>query len=233
MFSDKLTFDIITAMKLAEEVKKRFNEKYKMEHTPWSWSDVPKQLEGFVKRTKKEFKKPNLLDLGCGDGWLSIWFAKQDFKVEGIDSSEVAIKGARIKAKKEDLKISFKIGDALDFPYPDKSFDIVFDRGLFHHQPKTEWNRYIGGVKRVLRDKGYFYLVVFSDKAPFPKRGKGKMWHKEKDDTGYWSYDHFFNHGLIEEIFGKHFKIVDEDEDKKPQPGGSMVRYFTLRKKTN
>lgn len=220
-------------MKLAEEVKKRFNEKYRAKHTPWSWSGVPQQLEVFVKRVRREYRKPKLLDLGCGDGWLSIWFAKQDFAVEGIDSSEIAIKEARAKSKKENLKVSFKVGDALDFPYLDNSFDIVFDRGLFHHQPKTEWNRYISGVKRVLKDKGYFYLVVFSDKADFPKREKGKMWHKEKDDTGYWTYNHYFNRKLIEETFGKHFEIVDEDEDKKPQPGGSMVRYFTFKKKSS
>ena len=220
-------------MKLAEEVKKRFNEKYKMEHTPWSWSDAPQQLKGFVRKTKKEFDKPKLLDLGCGNGWLSVYFAKQGFEVAGIDSSEVAIKEAKEKARKERLSISFKVGDALDFPYPAKSFDVVFDRGLFHHQPKTEWKRYIDGVKRILRDNGYFYLIVFSDKSNFPKKKKGRLWNREKDDTGYWSYDHFFNRGIIEEIFGKRFGIVDEDEDKKPQPGGSMVRYFTLKKKSS
>lgn len=218
-------------MKITEEVINRFNEKYKLGQTPWSLGSISTHTLKFIKSVKKELSKPKLLDLGCGDGWLSLYFSKQGFSVEGIDSSDVAIRKARKESKKANLHITFKIGNALNFPYLDDSFNVVFDRGLFHHLPKSEWNNYSTGVNNILKKQGYFYLIVFSDRSDFPKREKGKMWHKEKDNTGYWTYNHYFNPKLIDNIFGQHFEIIDQDEDKKPQPGGSIVRYFTFKKK--
>jgi ubiquinone/menaquinone biosynthesis C-methylase UbiE len=202
-----------------------------MKSTPWSWSEVEEPIKRFSEMVLEVNKQPKLLDLGCGNGWLSIWFAQQGFDVRGIDSSRTAIKEAKEKDKKESLTIRFKVGDALKFPYKDKAFDVVFDRGMFHHQPKTEWKRYVDGVRRVLKKGGYLHLIVFSDKSNTPKRKKNRFWYKEKDKTGYWTYNHYFNREIIKKIFGRHFEIIDEDEDKRPQQGGSMVRYFTLRKK--
>jgi ubiquinone/menaquinone biosynthesis C-methylase UbiE len=218
-------------MNISEEVKRRFEEKYKMKSTPWSWGKVERPIKRFLKIILKEYKNPKLLDLGCGNGWLSIWFAEQGFEVQGIDSSQTAIKEAREKAKKAKLSILFKVGDALKFPYKDELFDAVFDRGMFHHQPKTEWKGYVSGIRRVLNKDGYLYLIVFSDKSNSRKRKSDRMWHKEKDETGYWTYNHYFNREVIKSTFGKYFEIVDEEEGERPQPSGSMVRYFTLKKK--
>lgn len=216
---------------LAEQVKKRFEQKYKEKDTPWTWGDIPYQVKKFAAETRNKLNGPRMLDLGCGDGWISIYFAKQGFKIEGIDSSKTAINKARQEAKKQKLgDVKFIHGDALDFPFPQQYFDIVFDRGFFHHLPQTEWRKYIRGVKKVLRADGYFYLIVFSDKSNIPKRKKDKLWVKEKDSTGYWTYNHYFNFGLIEKIFGRDFKIISVDEDKKPQPGGAMTLYLTSRR---
>lgn len=215
-------------MKLSEEVKIRFNEKFRIGSTPWVREDVEVFVKKFVRILKKMTDSPNLLDIGCGNGWVSIYLAKQGIIVEGIDSSSIAIKEARIKAKKEKLSnVHFKVGDALDFPYPQKSFDAVFDRGLFHHQPKIEWRRYLNGLNCVLKDGGLFYLAVFSDKSEkeyYSLKKSGKLWHRRKSKTtGYWTYDHYFNQRLVKDIFQNHFKIIECKEEKSPAQKGSRL----------
>lgn len=218
-------------MKVAEEVKERFERKYRLGHTPWKLSGVTEEIKKFVSLVKGKFGEVRLLDIGCGDGWLSVYFSKQGFKVSGIDSSKTAIERARGSARENKVAVSFKVGDALDFPYKDNSFNVVFDRGLFHHQPKSEWKRYLLGLRKVLQKDGLFYLVVFSDKSKTPKRrSKARLWQRVKDETGYWTYDHFFNLQLIKEIFGKWFELVEKGGDDKPQTGGSLTEYYILKK---
>lgn len=219
-------------MKLTDEVKRRFDYKYKNGETPWVRSIIDDDIKSFLKVAKREFNGGKILDLGCGNGWLSIYFARNGFKVKGVDSSPVAIKEAKNIANKAKVSVEFKTGDALDFQYPNKEFDIVVDRGLLHHIPKSSWIKYVKGIVKVLKIDGLFYLMVFSDKSK--KSGfdpkSGRMWRKVKEGS-YLTYDHFFNKKLISDIFDKNFKIISFNQDLKAQPNGSKLLYFTLRKK--
>lgn len=222
-------------MKLAQQIKIRFDEKYKIGSTPWVRTEDFYFIKKFTARVKKELASPKLLDIGCGNGWLSVYFAKNGIEVEGVDSSKEAIKVARMEARKLRLKnVQFKVGDALDFPYKKNQFDIVFDRGLLHHQPQSEWKRYLKGLQKVLKPNGLFYLAVFSD--TMGKSGSAlnkRLWHKSKDrKTGYWTYDHYFNEALIDQIFGKLFQIIAKEKEKKNRfKRPSLLLYFILRKK--
>lgn len=221
-------------MNLVDQVKKRFEETYKRKYTPWVRSDVGGLITDFVNLAQKEFPQGKLLDLGCGNGWLSVYFAQRGFDVTGIDSSPTAIEEAEENVTKEGLQnVTIQLGDALDFPYEADNFDIVFDRGLLHHIPESDWNRYQQGLLKVLKRGGLFYLAVFSDKSV--KHGAsppkiGQMWRKVQDESGYWTYDHFFNADLIEQVFAKDFEILSINEDKKAEPNGSLILYVTMRK---
>ena len=94
---------------------------------------------------------------------------------------------------------------------------------------------YIKGLLKVLRKGGLFYLAVFSDRSEkggfSPKRAK-RLWNKRKDfDTGYWTYDHYFNDKLVDKIFGKHFKLISKEKDKKKSPNGSLLLRYVFKKK--
>jgi ubiquinone/menaquinone biosynthesis C-methylase UbiE len=219
-------------MKLTDEIKRRFDYKYKVGETPWVRPVIDDDIKSFLKTAKREFNGGKILDLGCGNGWLSVYFAKNGFKVKGVDSSPVAIKEAKNTAKKDNISVEFKTGDALDFQYPDQEFNIVIDRGLLHHVPKSNWGKYKKGISRVLKIGGLFYLMVFSDKSKKPgfNPKSGQMWRKVKEGS-YLTYDHFFNKKLISDIFDKDFEIISFNQDPKAQPNGSRLLYFTLRKK--
>ncbi|MGB2782861.1 MAG: methyltransferase domain-containing protein [Atribacterota bacterium] len=67
-----------------------------------------------------------ILDLCCGQGRHSLELARRNFKnVEGLDRSHYLIQKAKARAKKEDINIRFKEGDARKIPYLPDTFDVV------------------------------------------------------------------------------------------------------------
>lgn len=222
-------------MNLTDNVQKRFDAKYLASDTPWVGSGVPTEVKEFAKLVLEQDWEPALLDIGCGNGWLAIYFAKQGIRVDGIDSSPLAIKQAKkMLLEKKILNVSLHTGNALNFPYKKDSFNVVFDRGLLHHLPQKDWPKYKKGLNKVLQPGGLFYLGVFSDdsiKKDFNPKEEKRLWNKVKDQTGYWTYDHFFNDELIHKIFGSRFDILSSTKDKKPSSNGSVLLHYAMRKK--
>jgi len=67
-----------------------------------------------------------ILDLCCGQGRHSLELARRGFKfVEGLDRSSYLIQKAKQQAKRENLSVKFREGDARKLPYPPDTFDFV------------------------------------------------------------------------------------------------------------
>jgi SAM-dependent methyltransferase len=74
-----------------------------------------------------------LLDLGCGTGWTSCFFAKRGYNVVGQDISSDMIESANANKDKEGLSnLTFVVSD-----YENMTFEAVFDAAVFfdslHH----------------------------------------------------------------------------------------------------
>jgi len=79
-----------------------------------------------------------LLDLGCGTGWTSIFFAKRGYDVLGIDISHFAIKHAEISMQKERIKnLDFIVGDYENLNFSNE-FDCVIFFDSLHHSENPE-----------------------------------------------------------------------------------------------
>ncbi len=76
-----------------------------------------------------------VLDMGCGDGWLSIILAKRGGSIAGYDISAGAIETAKQRAVANDVAKSteFKVASAYDTGYPDNYFDIAIGQAILHH----------------------------------------------------------------------------------------------------
>ena len=71
-----------------------------------------------------------ILDLCCGQGRHSLELARRGFKgVEGLERSHYLVQKAKSSAKKEDLVIKFREGDARKLPYQTDTFDFVMILG--------------------------------------------------------------------------------------------------------
>ena len=77
----------------------------------------------------------NVLDIGCGNGVLSVYLAKMGAKVIAIDNSPVAIKNtlALRKVNRVDSLLEVYLLNAMELNDLQKSFDLAVGRFVLHH----------------------------------------------------------------------------------------------------
>jgi ubiquinone/menaquinone biosynthesis C-methylase UbiE len=77
----------------------------------------------------------SLLDVCCGSGMGSEFYAKAGARVTGLDISEQSVNRARERARRHGFTAEFLTGDAENLPFPDQSFDVVAVHDGLHHLP--------------------------------------------------------------------------------------------------
>jgi len=98
-----------------------------------------------------------ILDVGCGKGYLLYEFTRAIPRVEvaGLDISQYAIDNAS-----EEVKPSLQVGNAIDLPYEDNSFDLVVSINTLHNLYIYDLQRALQEIERV--GKEHKYIVVDS-----------------------------------------------------------------------
>jgi cyclopropane fatty-acyl-phospholipid synthase-like methyltransferase len=197
-----------------DRVKNHFDRLFQEGITPWTEHDLETEVVQFSDFILDKYPEPLVLDIGCGDGWISIYFLSKGIRVIGIDSSPTAIAKAKKDAREAGLedKAVFETGDGLSLPYEDGKFEAVFDRGFFHHVPEDEYDRYLKEVDRVIKQGGYLSLHAFTKRN---RRGIGHMFSGED----------------IERIFSQGFEILKASEDAWPSEAPAHLGHYLMRKK--
>ncbi|MDX2228304.1 MAG: class I SAM-dependent methyltransferase [Leptolyngbyaceae cyanobacterium bins.349] len=93
-----------------------------------------------------------LLDLGCGAGENSVYFAMQGANCVASDYSPGMVEVALKLAEKYSVQVAGKVINAMQIDYPDNTFDIVYASNLLHHIPQPEVT--IQEIHRVLKPGG-------------------------------------------------------------------------------
>ncbi|MCP5463734.1 MAG: class I SAM-dependent methyltransferase [Deltaproteobacteria bacterium] len=106
----------------------------------------------------KDFSGRRALEVGCGRGSMSAYFADNDFDCTLLDYSAEAIETAKRIFAAHKLNAKFDVGDALDLPYEDNSFDVIYSIGLLEHFEDIE--KLLSEQIRVLDSKGLFLGYV-------------------------------------------------------------------------
>jgi SAM-dependent methyltransferase len=75
----------------------------------------------------------SVLEVCCGSGMMSEKFARAGAIVTGLDFSSAAIARAHERARRYGFEANFCVGDALNLPFADRSFDIVAVHDGLHH----------------------------------------------------------------------------------------------------
>lgn len=103
-----------------------------------------------------------VLDVGCGNGRNSRWFAGQGARVLGIDISAELLELASPSLPET---VTLKSLDILRDPPPLGPFDSVYDSGCFHHIPPHRRATYLRRVLPLIVDGGGFGIVAFASEA--------------------------------------------------------------------
>ncbi|MGE5675898.1 MAG: class I SAM-dependent methyltransferase [Mycobacterium leprae] len=98
-----------------------------------------------------------VLDVGCGTGFLALLYAELGHAATGIDLASEMIVQARSKAEQQGLRAAFRVGDAESLAEPDDSFDLVIARHLLWTLPDP--GRAVQEWLRVLRPNGRIILI--------------------------------------------------------------------------
>lgn len=96
----------------------------------------------------------SLLDLGCGAGENSVYFASQGANCVAADYSPGMVEVALKLAAANQVPVSGRVINAMEIDYPDHSFDIVYASNLLHHIPDP--CQTIREAHRVLKPGGRF-----------------------------------------------------------------------------
>lgn len=145
------------------------------EAIPWNKPDPPAML---VEMVEAGIVPPcDTVDLGCGAGNYAVWLAARGFRVTGIDLSANAIALAVRLAESQGASCRFLQGD-LTAEVPDDlvgAFDFAYDWEVLHHVFPADRARYAAHVHRLLRPRGRYLSVCFSE-ADAPAFGGQGQW---------------------------------------------------------
>jgi SAM-dependent methyltransferase len=106
-----------------------------------------------------------VLDVACGPGIISCFFARLAQLVTGIDFVPAMLDRARrYQAEQQLSNLAWQLGSSTDLPFPESTFDCVITRFSFHHflDPAAA----LAEMKRVARPHG---IVLVCDVVPTPQ----------------------------------------------------------------
>ncbi|WP_449418743.1 class I SAM-dependent methyltransferase [Phormidium nigroviride] len=106
----------------------------------------------FILKQLGDIRGKKLLDLGCGAGENSVYFAKKGALCVATDYSPGMVEVALKLAEKNGVKIEGCTANAMELEFPDNTFDIVYASNLLHHLPEPKMA--IREMHRVLKPGG-------------------------------------------------------------------------------
>jgi SAM-dependent methyltransferase len=146
----------------------------------WDWDKVEDYTywqipDGYVVNLKYYIKKPpaKILDLGCGIGRHTVYFASLGYDVCAMDLSDEAVRSTKEWLDKEELNAQVEKGKMTKLPYPDNSFDFVLAFNVIYHAFKHDVIKTISEIKRVLKPNGHLFVTILFKDPSIPFYGSG------------------------------------------------------------
>lgn len=133
-----------------------------------------------------------ILDVGGGHGQLTPALIKAGYRVTILGSAEVC--KARIQSPIEQGKCEFKVGNVLDLPYGDRTFDVVISYRFLAHV--TQWQRFLAELTRVanravivdyptVRSVNYIAPLLFKLKKGVERNTRPFICYQEREIIDY------------------------------------------------
>ncbi len=118
------------------------------------WLPVAEKINSFYKLKKK----PKILDVGCGKGFLLYEFLKiiPEAEIYGLDISKYAIENS-----KPEIKNNLILGNSNNLPWPDNYFDLVISINTFHNLYSYDLSNSLKEIERVGKKNKYICVESY------------------------------------------------------------------------
>ena len=128
-----------------------------------SW-DIARPQPAIVRLAQSGEIVGTVLDVGCGTGENALYLSSLGHEVTAIDTAQGAIDKARRKSLERQLRVNFRLVDALAVPCLGLTFDTVIDSGLFHVFSDEERVEYSNNLGAVLMPGGRYFMLCLSER---------------------------------------------------------------------
>jgi|Deesub1362A_J573_1020465.scaffolds.fasta_scaffold14525_3 ubiquinone/menaquinone biosynthesis C-methylase UbiE len=184
--------------------------------TRWYWSLlgpiyndlVAKSSLELYQRIAQEISPPTevkILDVGSGPGLFTIKLAQENpsISIVGVDHSPTQVRAAnRLLAKTHLENCSFKVGNAMNLPFENASFDIVVSLASIKHWPDEK--RGLQEIQRVLKPGALAFI------SEVDKEAKNEEIYKYADRFKAWySWNRFLRWYLIHVVFRQSYTLKE------------------------
>lgn len=117
----------------------------------------------------KHIKKPDLLDLGAGEGTVTLQFLEYGFYVSAVDSSHTQLKVLQEKCKKYNSNLRLYNDDVFNLlKNHKKKYDVIAINSFLHHIPN--YILLINLASQLVKDGGFIF--TFQDPMRYDKLPK-------------------------------------------------------------
>jgi len=150
------------------------------------WSPTLYWLLGFVvTREGGEAVGRKVLDCGAGGARPPLaLFARYGLEPYGIDISEERLAAAGTFCEQEGAAADLRCADMRDIPFPNETFDLVYEHSSMCHMVKRDIGRTVAEMRRVLKVGGYCSIGFILDDTRPPmgverEAGSGEFWRTD------------------------------------------------------
>jgi tellurite methyltransferase len=137
--------------------------------TEYIWGTYPSEFARAVSALLPPGAR--VLDLGCGEGRDSVFFATRGCDVIGMDVSASGLRKAERLARAEGVRVRWVRGDAAR-DLPNGPFDLVYSSGVIHYLPRRQRSRLLPRLKGLTPRGGHHAHVVFTDRRIYVEQGE-------------------------------------------------------------
>lgn len=190
-------------MHLAMDIKNYWDNKFREKGCVWGpeQSELANWAMEFLKG--EEMNDGKVLDLGCGYGRDTAFFARQGYEVIGVDFSEEGIR----KASELYPDLLFRIMDITAMDFMNEYFDAIFGNFILHLFVKGGVRKKVlSECQRILKPKGHLFLSLAS--VQDNEYGKGRRISRDAFQNERGVSKIYFSEDRVRNEFKPFFNVI-------------------------
>jgi len=109
----------------------------------------------------------SFLDVGCGNGAVTWFLAREGFRVRGVDVSPTAIKrlGDRLVADHLKARVALQVADIARSPLQASTFDCAIDVCCLQHLEPEDLESALVGIRKAPRPRGCVLSITARNRS--------------------------------------------------------------------